>query len=59
MQVATLQSKIYDIRGRLLTSRDAINATETSFTTLPASQQVLLVQITSEEGISVTKKVVY
>ena len=51
--------KIYDIRGRLLTSRDAINATETSFTTLPATQQVLLVQITSEEGISVTKKVVY
>ena len=51
--------KIFDIRGRLIASREGINATTTSFTTLPTTQQVLLVQITSEEGVSVTKKVVY
>ena len=51
--------KIYDVQGRLIASREGINAVQTSFTTLPATQQVLLVQITSETGEKVTKKVVY
>lgn len=51
--------KIFDIRGRLLASREGINAATSSFTSLPTTQQVLLVQITSETGVIVTKKVVY
>jgi len=50
---------IYDVTGRLITSRKEIYATQTRFTTLPSTNQVLLVQITSETGVKVTKKVVY
>ena len=51
--------KIYDVQGRLITSRNNINASEISFTTLPKTQQVLFVTITNSEGISITKKVVF
>ena len=51
--------KLFDITGRLITSRDNINDSETLFTNLPTTQQVLLVQITSETGVTVTKKVVF
>lgn len=51
--------KLYDIAGRLIVSRDNINAAETVFTNLPTTQQVLLVQITTETGEKVTKKVVF
>jgi hypothetical protein len=50
---------IFDVTGRLITSKVDVNATQTSFTTLPLTNQVLLVQITSETGVKVTKKVVY
>jgi hypothetical protein len=50
---------IFDVTGRLITSKADVNATQTSFTTLPLTNQVLLVQITSETGVKVTKKVVY
>jgi hypothetical protein len=50
---------IYDVTGRLITSQKEIYATQTRFTTLPSTNQVLLVQITSENGVKVTKKVVY
>jgi len=50
---------IYDIMGRLITAQNGINAPKTKFTSLPSTNQVLLVQITSETGVKVTKKVVY
>jgi len=50
---------IYDVMGRLISSQKDINATQTKFTTLPSTNQVLLVQITAETGEKVTKKVVY
>ncbi len=50
---------IYDIAGRLLASQKDVNQTTTSFTTLPTTEQVLLVKITGENGGVVTKKVVY
>ena len=50
---------IYDVTGRLISSQKEIYATQTRFTTLPSTNQVLLVQITSETGVKVTKKVVY
>ena len=50
---------IYDVTGRLITSQKEIYATQTRFTTLPSTNQVLLVEITSETGVKITKKVVY
>ncbi|MGC4041418.1 MAG: GEVED domain-containing protein [Flavobacterium sp.] len=50
---------IYDIRGRVLAAQNRVQATSTVFTTLPNTQQVLLVRIEGEHGGIVTKKVVY
>jgi Zinc carboxypeptidase len=49
--------KVFDIRGRLLVQKDKINATETQVN-VPATNQVLIVQITSFDGIVVIKKVI-
>jgi hypothetical protein len=50
---------IFDIRGRQIAVQKHVGDTETVFTTLPSTQQVLLVKITSVDGVVVTKKVVY
>ena len=50
---------IFDVTGRLIAVQNSVNATQTSFTNLPSTNQVLLVQITSETGLVVTKKIVY
>lgn len=50
---------IYDVRGRELASQKQVDNTVTVFTTLPTTQQVLLVKIEGENGGIVTKKVVY
>lgn len=49
--------KVFDIRGRLLLERKGINAAQTTFDAGPTNE-VLLVQITTDDGITVTKKVV-
>ena len=49
--------KIFDIRGRLLMSKSDINATETRLN-VGKTNQVLIVQITSIDGIKVTRKVI-
>jgi hypothetical protein len=49
--------QIHDIRGRLIAEQEAINATETRFTTLPQTNQILLVTVTDISGVKVTKKV--
>ena len=49
--------KIFDIRGRLLASLNNINGNQATITA-GASNEVLLVQVTSVEGATVTKKVV-
>lgn len=49
--------KVFDIRGRLLLERNNINASQTTMT-VGMANEVLLVQITSEDGVVVTKKVV-
>lgn len=49
--------KVFDIRGRLLTEKTNINATQTTLN-VTETNQILLVQVTSNEGIVVTKKVV-
>lgn len=49
--------KIFDIRGRLLASLNNINGNHATLAA-GASNEVLLVQVTSVEGATVTKKVV-
>jgi hypothetical protein len=49
--------KVFDIRGRLLQERIGVNASQTSING-GLSNEVLLVQITSEDGVVVTKKVI-
>lgn len=50
---------IFDIRGRVLATQKQIENTSTVFTTLPTTQQVLMVRIEGENGAIVTKKVVF
>lgn len=50
---------IYDIRGRLLASQKQVGKSSTVFSTLPSTQQVLLVKIEGENGGTVTKKIVF
>lgn len=49
--------KVFDIRGRLLQEKSGINANQTTISG-GLSNQVLLVQITSANGGTVTKKVI-
>ena len=55
----TKEVKIFDIRGRLVAEKNNINATDVNFSQLNTAQQVLLVQITTEAGELITKKVIY
>jgi len=50
---------VFDVTGRVLATQKQLNNTTTVFTTLPSTQQVLLVKIEGESGRIVTKKVVY
>jgi hypothetical protein len=47
---------IYDIRGRVLVAKTSINASETSIN-VGTTNQVLLVQVTTTEGVKAIKKV--
>ena len=51
--------RVFDVRGRLIFEKNNINATAVKLTDLKAEQQVLLVQITSDDNRIVTKKVVF
>lgn len=50
--------KLFDIRGRLLQVKTDVNAFETTIGDYGLSDGILLIQITSENGEVVTKKVV-
>lgn len=50
--------KVFDIRGRLLQNLTNVNATQTVINGSSMANAVLLVQITSEDGAVVTKKVI-
>ncbi|MCF6130182.1 YDG domain-containing protein [Flavobacterium sp. AS60] len=50
--------KVYDLQGRLITEQKEVNATSTSIKNLRASQQVLIVKVTTQDNKVVTKKVV-
>lgn len=49
---------IYDINGRILCSRNGLNATEISLSELSTSKQILIVEVSTAKG-KVSKKIVY
>jgi hypothetical protein len=51
--------KVFDMRARLITTLENINASTAKVKNLNIANQVLLIQITDVEGKSVTKKLVY
>jgi hypothetical protein len=48
---------IYDVTGRVLASQTAINSSQTLFTNVTNANQILLVKITSQDGVTVIKKI--
>jgi len=50
--------RIFDVTGKLLQEKKGINATQTLMN-VGLSTEILLVQITSEEGVVVTKKMLF
>ena len=50
---------VYDVRGRLLFSKSEINATDFVAQGLTTQNQVLLVQVTAENGEVATVKVIF
>ena len=59
MNIVMDRIQIYDMRGRLIASKNDVNNTKYSFTNLNIAQQVLLVKVTDVDGIEVTKKIIY
>jgi hypothetical protein len=57
---AVLKSvQIVDISGRVLASKSQLSANETEFSGLHFAQQTLLIQVTTQEGFVVTKKLLF
>jgi len=51
--------RIFDIRGRIIYQRDETNAVNTIISDLHIEQEVIIVQVTTVEGVTVSKKVVF
>lgn len=50
---------VYDIHGRLLYNDNDVNATDAKVTGLALQQQMLIVEITTADGFTVSKKIIY
>ncbi len=51
--------KVYDLRGSEIMTVNDINSNKAQLSTLNVVQQVLLIQITSTDNVTVTKKIIY
>jgi hypothetical protein len=51
--------KIFDVRGRIVYQADEVNASATQISNLTVEQQVLIVQVTTTDNVTVSKKVIY
>ena len=49
--------KVYDVRGRLIIEKSKINNNTISIDMVGIQDQVLIVNITTSEGIKVTRKI--
>ncbi|MBU7569162.1 MAG: T9SS sorting signal type C domain-containing protein, partial [Flavobacterium sp.] len=57
---ATIEGvKVFDIQGRLLFDGQKINASEKVIKSLPPTDQVLIVQVVTTEGIRISRKILY
>lgn len=50
--------KVYDLSGRLLLTKNQINATKTTIDNLKANGQILIFQVTTQNGVVLYKKVI-
>lgn len=50
--------KVFDVRGRLLYSKSKIDATSINLENVASEKQVLIVQITSIDNITISKKII-
>ncbi|MBD3582702.1 GEVED domain-containing protein [Flavobacterium selenitireducens] len=57
--VAMESVKIFDTRGRLIAERKNIGSTQAEIANLGIANQVLIVQVTSVDQITVSKKIIY
>lgn len=51
--------RIFDTRGRLILEKKGVQSTETQISNLGAAEQVLIIQVTSTDKTTVSKKIVY
>lgn len=51
--------KVFDIRGRMLAEKNAINSSTTSLDGLAAQEQMLILQVRTKDGVTVSKKVIF
>ena len=51
--------KVFDLGGRLLLEQKAVNATTSVIENLVGVHQVLMIQITTDDNKTITKKVIY
>lgn len=51
--------ELYDVRGRLLAAKNDLNGLTTSFDALELASQVLLVRVTTSDGVVVLRRVVF
>ncbi len=53
------QVKVYDVRGRLLATKQKVGSSSVVFDNLAIAQEVLMVQITLQDGTVISKKTVF
>lgn len=51
--------KVFDLQGRIVYENNNVNNTEARISSLPASEQIFVVQVQNAEGLKVAKKVIY
>jgi hypothetical protein len=51
--------KVFDIQGRLVIAKDNVNSQSTLLQNVGMASQVLMVQITSVDGVTVNKKIIF
>ena len=51
--------KVFDIQGRLILAKDGINSQSATLQKVGLANQALMVQITSVEGVTITKKIIF
>jgi hypothetical protein len=57
--VAINNVAVFDIQGRLISEQNGINATSVAINNLKATQQVLIVQINTNDNTTISKKIIY